>query len=497
MENITPAITPGVTPDVTPAITRAVTSGVTPDVTPAITPAVTADDLSSRRTNLPYGRNEINLGDWLIAILDNRQQKTVKRREIVIERKVEGRSVQASWAIIAGPYGITIPNDVPIILALQQLAYEQQSQTVSFTVYELARRVGFSASGSDYKNILNTIRRLNSVIYQSEHTFYDLEQDIVVRERGFKIVDEYEIAKNANGATEPSFVKLSDAIYKQMLKGGSSLINMTEFMLLSTPIGQKLYLYLTKVRYDGKPSFQINLKDLAYHHIGMDRDIYKSASQIKRRIDVAHEEMIAMGFITEAQFVPIRDTRAEYHVKYVFGDGDPDQATLAKELMKRKVGRGVAYELVKTVDPEKIRYQINAFDMIKKHKPFRIKSDGGWLSRAIKGEWHHPELEEINEAKPTLFAHEPGDEEVGNKVGGVPKPPHSDIELTLDQASEILGEDGVARAKEEAEKVLSSKGEIHVMDPEKAAVRIKNYHRVYIIQAARQIVATAKRVTNV
>jgi Replication initiator protein A len=262
------------------------------------------------------GRDELNLTEFPIALLSDRPSK----KNPSTLRFEAGDKV---WEIAGHPdHGLPTAGDVAVYVCLMELTREQEYPVrVRFTRHDLLQRLGWSRGAHEYARLQLALDRLVGVTITTTNAYYDARDRKWLRRHAFHVLEEYKITDvrqaarvsaplegraDGGGWDEPdSWFRWSEAIGRNLQAGYIKTLNVPLFLSLKSSISQTLYRYLdAKVR-DGKTLFRQGLRDLAYQHLGLSRDYYPS--QIKRKLEPAHDELIGAGFLTRAEYARMRD----------------------------------------------------------------------------------------------------------------------------------------------------------------------------------------------
>src|SRR6266852_6250217 len=249
------------------------------------------------------GRDELNLTEFPIALLSDRPSK----KNPSSLRFETGDKV---WEIAGHPdHGLPTAGDVAVYVCRMELTREQEYPVrVQFTRHDLLQRLGWSRGAHEYARVQLALDRLVGVTITTTNAYYDARDRKWLRRHAFHVLEEYKITdvRQAAALDEPeSWFRWSEAIGRNLQAGYIKTLNVPLFLSLKSSISQTLYRYLdAKVR-DGKTVFRQGLRDLAYQHLGLSRDYYPS--QIKRKLAPAHEELMAAGFMTRAEYARMQD----------------------------------------------------------------------------------------------------------------------------------------------------------------------------------------------
>ncbi|MFN3651799.1 MAG: replication initiator protein A [Armatimonadota bacterium] len=250
------------------------------------------------------GRDELNLAEFPFALLATRPGKSQEQRLVFQDGAKE-------WVVEgSSTYGLPNAVDVQVYVVLMEITKEQGFPAgVYFNRSNIVKRLGWVHSGASYERLILSLDRLVGVTIRTKNAFYDARQRRWTTQEAFHILESYKIADlsqpNAHQTSLfPSWIRWSQELYANMQAGYIKSLDVDLFLSLRSSISQALYRYLDAKRYDGKPCYRIGLKKLAFEHLGMSRSYY--ASDIKRKLRPAHEELIECGFLAGAEYAPMK-----------------------------------------------------------------------------------------------------------------------------------------------------------------------------------------------
>ncbi len=367
------------------------------------------------------GRDELNLTEFPFAVLASRGSK---ESPLVIEF----RDGEKEWVVQGSPkYGLPTSADVDLYVVLMELTREQSfPERVTFSRYELIERLGWDQHGRSYERLVTGLHRLRGISISAKNAFFDAQKRRWERERSIGIIAEFDITGSREAGTDepalfPSWITWSPYLYRNMQAGYLKSLDVHLFLSLESSIAKALYRYLDAKRYDGKPLYRIGLRKLAFEHLGLSRNYYPS--QIKRKLDPAHQELIDRGFLLATEYAEMRTQPGELMVIYRFPTRDgrltlpdlvvektpaatpspapaPPSASASapspappsvpeeiqsrsRRLMEQGVSRKDALDLARSV-PEECDRQLD-------YLPYRdAKNPGGVLVKSIREGWSAP-----------------------------------------------------------------------------------------------------------
>jgi len=386
------------------------------------------------------GRDEMNLAEFPFALLSKRVPDGVSEiRFSDTIRGPNGALVERRWTLTGSPkHGLPVAADEPVYVALMEATKEQgfKSRIVSTSRQDIARRIGLPHGGAAYRQIKASLDRLVGVNIHAENAFWDPDK----RTYGtvsFGLLDDYVLLdeRKDRGKQLPlGQVAWNRIIFASFLAGNIKRLDTTFFFSLNSPIARRLYRYLDKKRYDGKPLFQIGMEKLCFEHLGLSRS-YQYPSQLRQKLARGHQELIERGFLRSVRYEPM--ARGGEKVIYEFarveeaepeepdrgdgasalrGDGPatPELAegfasradaalapsvsdTLAWDLQELGVSESTAHQLVRNHTEEQIRRQMDYLPGRRADDPPAV------LVRSIREGWAEPTaFREVREAEQRL-----------------------------------------------------------------------------------------------
>jgi hypothetical protein len=274
------------------------------------------------------GVDEMNLVEYPFASLWNKEEPGAKiEHEWEAQHPVTGRMVKAIWRATGDPeIGLPGPSEERIYLALMELSRERglEHQSVSFTRYDLLKRLNWPDNRNCYQMLLDGFRRLRAVSITSENAFWDASIKSF-RNVGFGIIDNYDIVAEPPGRKrkEPqqnklplSYFRWNDVIFGSVQAGYIRALDVGFALSLKGDTALRLFRYLDKKAYGGRKGFEIELAGLCERHLGMKPTRYDSTR--KARLKSAHDELLERGFLREVSFAPMKTRKAE-KACYAFG----------------------------------------------------------------------------------------------------------------------------------------------------------------------------------
>jgi len=372
--------------------------------------------MKQKDENLQAGKDEMNLVEYPIALLSKRHEtniKTLRFSDSIVSD--DGALTKREWIVTGSDeFGLPLAQDNDVLLALLMIGKEKNfsSPTIYFSRYKLLKIMDQETdAGSNYNRLVESFNRMSGVRIFAKNAFWDNKRKCYVTVN-IGIFDEYYLCDGKPRKSERgqemlplSYVRLNNTLYESIRAGYIKDLDPGIYFTLKSSITKRLFRYLDKKRYDGKRKYQINLFNLAYIHIGFDRKAYKYASDIKKKLTTAHEELLQSGFLKGVEYQKTSDGSSE-KVIYTFGkkaelvesdDASPGKkeraspATPAQvndpllaRLLEIGVTRAMAKQIFKEYSRELIQAQVDAL-------PHRDAKDRpAVLISAIREGWSLP-----------------------------------------------------------------------------------------------------------
>lgn len=274
------------------------------------------------------GKDEMNLVEYPFASLW-KNEDTERELSFEWEKKhpITGQMLPASWRVTGDPkLGLPTPSDEKLYLVLMELTCEvgMNQQMVSFTRYDVLKRMGWPDDTRSYRMLEEAFARLMGVTITAKNAFWNPVQKGFSTD-AFHILDNYKLVsetrgrkpKDAKDAPRPSsFFKWNDVLFQSFVGGNIRTIDVAFALSLKRPLSLRLFRYLDKKVFDGRRRFEIGLRDLCEIHLGMAVDGRYDAD-LRAGLKPAHAELVERGFLLNATF-EILKTRKGQKVCYEF-----------------------------------------------------------------------------------------------------------------------------------------------------------------------------------
>ena len=343
-----------------------------------------------------HGKDELNLADFPFAVLSRTVAAEQKMIEVIQEGREEaGRPIRQEWLVTGSDqFGLPTAVDDEIHVALMKLLRDDHfaSRTVRFTVAQLLRIMRSGASKRDYKRVGEALDRLTGVTIRSKNAFWNHAKKCYVTE-AFHLLDSYRLT---TGSRELSEATLSGFLFDSIQAGYVKNLDIGFYFSLESPLARRYYRLLDKHRWRAM-RYEIDIKRLAQKLPLQDR----YPSQLRRRLDAAHAELIAHGYLESVAYH--KNSRGETIAHILFAEAkkasispvadaqasaenilDPAEA-LTVALTAQGVSKKTAADLVRDFSADAIRLQLDYLPHAQD-----VKNPGAYLRRAIEGGFGPP-----------------------------------------------------------------------------------------------------------
>jgi hypothetical protein len=367
------------------------------------------------------GRDEMNLAEYPIALLADRQPKDVKT--VVYHDRDEMLTITGSDLL-----GLPTALDVDVIVALLHLTKAKndfRSTTLPFTRYELIEILDWPDRGFYYKRLTESLNRWVGVTLIYKKSWWDNDTK-TKGNRTIHILDSVTIIEQEERRSIQSRqiqmpfsqVRWGMEFFKSLQANNLKKLDLELYFSLESAISKQLYRFLDK-RFYKKPEWHFDLRALACEHVGMSRSY--ETWKLKQKLQPAIDELTRVGFLqamtSQKRFK--RAGRGQWNICFVRGgeaqtldDGKPqgelevagceEQRALDEleaELVKRGVTARTARELVAEFSEDRIRAQIERVDWQEQRGRKKISDRGAFLTMAIRDDYAPPRGFESKAAK--------------------------------------------------------------------------------------------------
>lgn len=260
------------------------------------------------------GRDQLNLIDFPIAVLQYQQPKTNEGKrpdEIVCvidsyDRDLDKVVPRKLTRRTASKHGFPTPLEDEVLVGLLTLTRLKNNFTkprVEFRNTELYDLMGWPHNGSSNTRLGVALDRLTGLTLKYENS-WTTEDGSFEKEFTTGLLESYKFTKQTQGrrsaAGEQSWVQWASEVFADILRGNVKELNTDEYYSLQLPISRRMYRFLDK-QLGESPHFEMELGTFA-SHIGLAET--QHVGKIKERLLPAFKELEGIsGFIDTATAV--------------------------------------------------------------------------------------------------------------------------------------------------------------------------------------------------
>lgn len=273
----------------------------------------TAADRAAGARTYHEGRDELNLADFPISVLQRQQpldETGVKKDTAVYEasrydRRTRQRMQQKVILETSSRHGLPTPADENVVLALLYVAKHSHNfanPQVHFAPRQLFEIMGWSPNSRSYDRLRDVLRRLKALVIRYENSWWDVAGRSYEAEVATGIISEYELGRQTGGRKKdgtppPCWVCWTPHFQRSLSNGNLKKLDLERLFALKLPTAQRMYRFLDKRFYPPQqpPEVDMELFDFACGHIGLSR--VENVAELKRRLLPAIEELEAIGFL--------------------------------------------------------------------------------------------------------------------------------------------------------------------------------------------------------
>jgi len=362
-----------------------------------------------------------------------RQRLETEFRAVVTR---DGEKLEILWNVSANPkYGYPGPLDKKVHKAIEQIIDEQGfpiRNPISFTFYDLCRRLEIPDSGKNIRNIKQALKRIKTASIESREAFYSKSEERWI-EDVFSLYERviFKGEKLPDGRiADKNYIFLGSWYLQSLNARYVKPLDFNYYKRLKSSVSQRLY-ELLGVKFFG--AIKSNRPYVRYKYstlcqlLPLTRQYYPS--YVRRQLEPAHEELKRTGFLAKVSWrkiagsprerdwyiyyypgprakeeierfsttIPeIAQAQAELDTRGELPAGDapeetelanltPQQEELVAGLVARGVTKAVAEELVQSYEEERIKGWLDAIPYVK------AKDKAAYLVKAIREGWELPE----------------------------------------------------------------------------------------------------------
>ncbi len=325
----------------------------------------------------------------------NKNESSIEARNTVVTR--EGHRLEQYWKVTASPdFGLPGPLDQDVFVAVMRLVNRlggiPPDGKIRFSVYELIELMNRTHAGSNYEDVREALDRLAASSIYSENAFYSKEDEDFKSLR-FHLWEVAFLKRVRKGSSdEQHTLKFSEVLSRSFNASYLKSLDSEFYYSLRKDLAKSLY-KLIDVKRRENLSWTIELHQLR-QLIAMPPS-YKHPSTIKRQLEPAHRELVAKGYLTDAEFEERGKGRdkthtARYRVSQKFvrehNRSTPKlserEASIAGKLVSAGVWAEISSELVRR---HGVGHCIHYLEALPYQKD--IRSPGAWLKKYIENGW--------------------------------------------------------------------------------------------------------------
>lgn len=258
------------------------------------------------------GRDEMNLADFPISVLQRHQGRTAdgKRPDTVVFRSTRydprtRRTIpQQVTLTTSSRYGLPTPADEDVILALLHVGKETHGLTdpkVFFTPHHLFRIMRWAPNSRSYHRFQAVLRRLKALTIVYENAWWDARGRHYEQELATGIIAEYATirrqGRRSRDESSSSWIVWTPRFFESISSGNLKTIDLDRLFGLRLPTARRMYRFLDK-RFHRSTEVEIDLRDFACGHIGLGET--DNIAILKQRLAPAISELEQNGLVAAA-----------------------------------------------------------------------------------------------------------------------------------------------------------------------------------------------------
>ncbi|MBD2212965.1 replication initiator protein A [Nostoc linckia FACHB-104] len=255
-----------------------------------------------------YGRDEMNLAEFPIAVLGKRKpgQKTLVFLDKVYDESAKTLVPRTLTITASDAYGLPTSSDEEVILAAIQLSAKNnfEDSTLYFTRYEFLKLLNWTINDVNYKRLGESLKRWTGITLNYDKAWWDKSSQSWT-DATFHIIEHALIcASETRKIFRTKFphdpyaglcqIKWNDIIFKSFQAGNIKRLDFDFYRKLNLPTSKRMYRFLDK-RFYKRDSLELELSGFARDHLGLCGDYF--GSKLKEKLRPAIAELEEKGFL--------------------------------------------------------------------------------------------------------------------------------------------------------------------------------------------------------
>lgn len=257
------------------------------------------------------GRDELNLAEFPISVLQHQQPRSLDGTKIRIAVYKSSRFDPAikqfvpQTVTLSSEDGLPTPADEEVLLALLYLGKygsNFSAPKVPFYLKQVIEVLRWPANKQHYDRLKGALRCLKALTIRYENSWWDAEGREYEAEFATGLIASYKIARITRGrkrGTEAPecWIEWHPDFLRSLQAGNLKTLNLEVLFGLRLPTARRMYRFLDK-RFYNTPVFESDLFDFACGNIGLART--PKPAELKRRLAPAIAELEGIGFLKPA-----------------------------------------------------------------------------------------------------------------------------------------------------------------------------------------------------
>lgn len=336
-------------------------------------------------------KDEMNLAEWsgvIFGCTDNSQKLRVFEEEST-DFKTASRSKNRLEVACSSGSSLPYPSDQKLFLVLLSKAAENlgAGPRVSFSQWELLKKLGWAPDGRNYARLKNALDRLSSTQLTFQNLWYNNGEKKRSNSR-FTLIAELHWSEAQKGGRrvkeeDKGYFVLPSPLWKSLEDRFVKDIKL-EYVQKLSDLSLTLYRLFDK-RFWSTNHLEFEIIELA-KKVGIEKTKSNTLKRIRQKLQRAGDELIEIGYLR--RFELKRIARGQYQVIAELKEGralTAQDSSLEARLIAHGVTAARARKLVAEGSTERIEAILSYFEnevLVRNKK--EIRNPGAWLATAIK-----------------------------------------------------------------------------------------------------------------
>ncbi len=306
-----------------------------------------------------------------------------------IDFSLDGRRARLSCVAVAEHGGVPhgLDNDVSLaLISLYQEAGSPEDGFVVTTAYRILSIIGWDTSGHYYEALKDSLDRLTTATFTASEAWRSGSKWTTVK---FRYIDRLEYTSDDDklnlGGGSVLKIRLAREITESIRGKYIKPLDLEFLTSLDRPLTRALYRLLDAQRIgpEGQEVTQFRTNIVGWAEAC--KIVDKTPTRVRRTLEGAHTELVERGFLSAVEYLG-RGPQQEVLYTFAKQPAIPEEAReVVARLLRYKVARQVAHNLIHTFGIERVKDRLNKFEAILE-AGYAPRNQAGFLVDVVRDE---------------------------------------------------------------------------------------------------------------